>query len=520
MTGVIYIKTIQPSFYEGEFFQAAMSLLQNQKAKLIFILILAFAIRLAGISSRPIWYDEAFSILLSEQGPSAILSGTLAVDADSSAAEEHPPAYYFMLWSWIQAFGNSLVSVRMLSIIVSLGIVLCIYLIANHLFDPSTALTAAVISAILPFQVHYGQEIRMYGLLTFWLCLATLAFFKRQWIPFSVAAALAQYTHNLAAIYLIPLAFTPIFQKDWKTLRSLTLAGFTAIIMYSPWLIQLPAQVSKVTNSFWLEKPGFDKLFTLLLIYLPNLPLPNNLLPPGLLLATLTIALAAYQTYRAAKNNYGEAYHGLWLAYLAFMPPLLLWLVSQISPMYVERALLPSHAIVCIWLAWVFTKTRLPRPILFIAFAMIFLSASMGLYQHITYKSFPYGAFEQINENIKNRLNPGDVIIHSNKLTYLPSFYFDRELPQGYLIDLPGSATDTLSSATSQILNLTNYDNIEAASINATRIWLIIYQQSIDEFKQNNMMHPNLEYLNIKFRLNSVEALDNIRLFSYTRRIP
>jgi hypothetical protein len=162
----------------------------------------------------------------------------------------------------------------------------------------------------------------MYVLLTFWLCLATLTFLKRQWILFSIAAALAQYTHNLAAFYLIPLAFSPIFQTDWKTLRSLTLAGFAAIIMYSPWLIHLPAQISKVTSSFWIEKPGFEKLFTLFLIYLPHLPLPNNLLLPGLLLATLTIALAAFQTYRAQKEDPQKAKSGLWLAYLSFVPPL------------------------------------------------------------------------------------------------------------------------------------------------------------------------------------------------------
>ena len=213
------------------------SLLQNPKTKLILILTLALVIRLAGIDTRSIWYDEAFSVLLAEQGPAAILSGTLAADADLSAAEEHPPAYYFMLWSWMQAFGNSLVAVRMLSIIASLGIVFCAYLIAKHLFNRQTALTAALLTTILPFQIHYGQEIRMYVFMTFWLCLATLAFLKRQWILFAVTAALAQYTHNLAAFYLIPLAFTPVFQKDWKTLRSVTLAGFAAIIIYSPWLI-------------------------------------------------------------------------------------------------------------------------------------------------------------------------------------------------------------------------------------------------------------------------------------------
>jgi 4-amino-4-deoxy-L-arabinose transferase-like glycosyltransferase len=494
---------------------------QKPKTKLAFILVLALVTRLAGVASRPIWYDESFSILISEQGPSAILHGTLATDADSSAAEEHPPAYYFTLWGWMQAFGNSIVAVRMLSIIFSLGIIFCIYLIANHLFNKQTALTAALLTAILPFQIHYGQEIRMYVMLTFWLLLATHAFLKSQWILFCIAVTFAQYTHNLAAFYLIPLALTPVFQKDWKTLRSLSLAGFAAIIIYSPWLIQLPAQISKVTSSFWIEKPGIEKFFTLFLFYLPHLPLPNSLLLSGLLLATLIIALAAFQTYRAYKEDPQPAKRGLWLAYLAFTPPLLLWLASQVSPMYVERALLASHAIFCIWLALAFTQTKLPRPIQFFAFLLILLLAGIGFYQHLTYKGFPYGPYSALERSIQSRLEPGDVVIHSNKLTYLPSFYFDRNLPQSYLMDTLGGSTDTLSPATRKILHLADQENIESASANADRVWFIVFQQSIDEFTaQGFKTHPDIEYLNRNFTLTSTEIFDDVRLYVYTRRLP
>jgi len=497
------------------------SLLQNPKAKLIFILFLALGVRLVGIATRPIWYDEAFSILLAEQGPAAILSGTLTADADSSAAEEHPPAYYFTLWGWMQVFGNSLISVRLLSVALSLGIVFYIYLIASHLFDQQTALAAAFLSAILPFQIHYGQEIRMYVLLTFWLCLATYALLKRQWILFSIAAALAQYTHNLAAFYLIPLAFTPIFQKDWKTLRSLTLAGFAAIVIYSPWLIYIPAQLSKVTSSFWIERPGLEKIFTLILIYLPHLPLPNNLLLPGLLFAALTVTLAAFQTYRAQKEKSEHAKSGLWLAFLSFTPPLLLWLASQISPIYVERSLLPSHAIFCIWLAWAFTQTKLPRSIQLFVFTLILMSAGIGFYQHLAYKGFPYGSYAALDQSIQSRLRQGDVVIHSNKLTYLPSFYFDRDLPQSYLINAPGSSTDTLSPATRKILRLTYSENMESASKDAARVWFIIYQQSIDEYtSQGFQTHPDIEYLNTNFILTSTENLDDVMLYLYTRSAP
>lgn len=482
----------------------------KNKAALLLVVLLVLATRLVGIQSRPIWYDEAFSVLLAEQGPEAILSGTLAADADSSAAEEHPPAYYFLLWGWIQLFGGSLIAVRLLSVILSLGTIAFLYGIAHHLFDEQTALAAAFLAALLPFQIHYGVEIRMYGLLAFWLTLATLAMLKRQWILFSLATALAQYTHNLAAFYLIPLALTPIFQRDWKTFRNLALAGVAALGLYAPWLIQLPAQLSKVTSSFWIEKPGVEKLFTLFLMYLPHLPLPNSMLMAGLLVATLVIALAAFQTYRARSVS------GAWLAYLAFTPPLLLWLVSQAYPLYVERALLPSHVIFCLWLAWAFTQTKLPRPIQGFAFALILAAAGMGIYQHVTYKGFPYVS-PTLTQSIADRFGEGDVVIHSSKLSYLPLLYYDRALPQGFITDPANSNVDTLSPATQKILNLNSFADIEDGTENAVRVWFIIYQQSLDEYEEVNQVHPHLKYLDEHFTLEAIEEWDGVRLYLFHR---
>lgn len=210
-------------------------MLQIKNSTLISIVFLALTLRLAGIASRPIWYDEAFSILLAEKGPSTILAGTLSVDADVSSAEEHPPGYYFTLWAWIKLFGNSITSARMASILAGVGTMGFVELIAKQVFNETTAQAAAILMAALPFQVHYSQEIRMYAFLALWLSAVTYFYIKKQWIPFLIfSAALSQYTHNLAAIYLIPIALTPLIQRDWKTLRAVTLAGFSAIILYSP----------------------------------------------------------------------------------------------------------------------------------------------------------------------------------------------------------------------------------------------------------------------------------------------
>jgi uncharacterized membrane protein len=129
-------------------------------------------------------------------------------------------------------------------------------------------------AALAPFQIHYSQEIRMYSFLAMWLLLATYAYQRGSktgnwpwWIVFSVAAALAQYTHNLAAFYLVPLALLPILQKDWKTFRAVLLAGMGALLLYFPWALQLPAQFAKVQTAYWVERPDVSKLFTLLLVF-------------------------------------------------------------------------------------------------------------------------------------------------------------------------------------------------------------------------------------------------------------
>jgi len=487
----------------------------------LFLLVLTLGVRLAGIASRPIWYDEAFSILISEAGPSAILSGTLGAKANSAAAEEHPPAYYFMLWAWMKAFNNSLVSARMLSVLAGSGVVVTAYLLAKRLFNERLAGMAGLFAAILPFQVHYTQEIRMYVFLAFWLTLATYAFLRRQWILFAAFAALAQYTHNLAAIYLISLALAPLFQRDWKTLRALTLAGFAAIVLYSPWLIHLPAQLAKIRGNFWLQRPGPERLLTLFLYYLPNLPLPPSWLPGGLLLATLTVALAAYQTFRAGKQKLPEAKHGLWLAHLSFSPPVLLWLLSQVQPIYLERALLPSHVVFCIWLAWAVVKTNMPRLVQRIVFLSVVASSAMGLYQHMAYKGFPYGPYAALDQSLRARLEAGDIVIHSSKLSYLPAFYFDRTLPQVFIADPAGSEIDTLSAPTRQILGLHAVEDARSASGNASRVWFIIFQRSIEEFTTNGYeTHPHLKYFDENFDLESVEEWDNLRLYLYARRVP
>ncbi len=491
--------------------------------KIVAILILAFGVRLLGIASRPIWYDEAFAILFSEKGLSAMLYGTLA-PTGAGSADIHPLGYYTLLWLWTKFFGESLVATRLLSIIAGLISVYLVYLIAFEvLSDIRTARLSMLFAALAPFQVHYAQEIRMYSFLAMWLLLATYAYQRgsktgnwKWWGLFSVTAALAQYTHNLAAFYLITLALFPILQRDWKTLRAVTIAGVGALILYSPWAFQLPAQFSKIQSAYWVERPDISKLFTLLLVYITNTPLPTKVVAEVLAIVLIIISIGFIQTIRYTRQT--NTKDGLWLWYLSFAPPLFLFLFSQWRAVYIERALLPSGAIFCIWLAWVITKTNLPNIAQISLLGLLGISSVLGIYQHVTYVDFPYGPFREIDTSLRQRSQAQDVIVHSNKLSMLPAILFDRDLVQSFIGDQPGSSTDTLALATQQVLNIRAEKNIQSATRNARRVWYIIYQRSIEEYKANGYStHPDIEYLDSQYTRKLEENWGGLRVFLYTK---
>ena len=492
--------------------------------KIAAILILALLVRLLGIISRPIWYDEAFAILFSEKGLGAMLYGTLA-PTGAGSADIHPLGYYTFLWLWMKIFGESLVATRLLSIIAGLITVYLVYLIAfEALSDAKTARLSMLFAALAPFQVHYAQEIRMYSFLAMWLLLATYAYQRasktgnwRWWILFSVSAALAQYTHNLAAFYLIALALLPIIQKNWQALRAVMLAGVGALILYFPWAIQLPAQFSKIQSAYWVERPDVSKLFTLLIVYLTNTPLPTVLVAGVLAIALIIVIIGFIQTIRYSRQT--KAKDGLWLFYLSFAPPILLFSFSQWRPVYIERALLPSGAVFCIWLAWVIKKTNLPSVAQYTLLGLLGVSSVLGIHQHVTYHDFPYGPFRQLDLSLQERMEPQDVVVHSNKLSVLPAILFDRKLSQSFIGDPPGSRTDSLASATQQVLGIKSESNIQSATRNAERVWYIIYERSIEEQKAiGSPTLPDLEYLDSQYDLKSEETWDGLRVLLYTKK--
>lgn len=82
-----------------------MKQIRDVRVRVYLILLIALLVRLIGIVTRPIWYDEAFSILFSEKGLGQMLYGTLA-PTGAGSADIHPLGYYTLLWGWMKLLGS------------------------------------------------------------------------------------------------------------------------------------------------------------------------------------------------------------------------------------------------------------------------------------------------------------------------------------------------------------------------------------------------------------------------------
>lgn len=485
------------------------------------VMALAVLARLPGLWNKPLWYDEAFAVLFSSTGPKAMAYGTLAVQA-GVAADVHPLGYYTLLWAWTSMLGTSPIVLRSLSLLLGVATVYLGMRLAEELFGSRSAAAAGLLLALGPFPVHYAQEVRMYALMALLLLAATWAYHRallggtaQAWASFAVLAAMAQYTHALSATYLAALAATSLWRRDRRALRNTALAGLGALLLYLPWLLYLPSQISRLRWAYWVQRPGLAELVQTWLVFVGGLPLFPWVLVLGLIGTVLATALAVLGTVRAWRAGDPRAGRAAWCLYLAALPPALMFAFSYWQPVYLERALLASGLCFLLWMGWGVTRPQLGalyRRTAAAALATAFFAGLLGTY---TYRGYPYAPFAQLAWTLRGG---SERVVHSNKLSALPVAYYDRGRAPTYLADPPGSGSDTLALATQQVLGLLAEPDIETAAAGADRIALVVFDRELQDYRSLGFAeHPALKWLGDNYDRAGTEAFGELRVYHFER---
>ncbi|WP_458071925.1 glycosyltransferase family 39 protein [Rhodanobacter sp. BL-MT-08] len=132
-------------------------------AWLLIVVWIGLAARLLHIDSQPFWLDEALTYQRVHLG-----LGNLITDSFSN---RHMPSYFLMLQA-LSPFDPNNAGLRIPSALFGSASIAVVFAIARRVAGRAAAVVAALLMALSPLQVQYGQEARSYTLVTLLITVA------------------------------------------------------------------------------------------------------------------------------------------------------------------------------------------------------------------------------------------------------------------------------------------------------------------------------------------------------------
>lgn len=400
---------------------------KNWAFALILLLIYSLLIRSISLLKSSIWHDEGFSLMLASRSPIDIWLG--------SARDVHPPLYYEILHFWTEIFGNSVISVRSLSLVAGIMVVWLGYQIAFMISKKrNVALLAGLLLSLNPFLIRYSQEVRMYGILGVFLLIAIIGLIKvskdsKDWfgyVLYVIGVSAGLYTHYFTAmvviafwIYIVSIYFiknriTLITNWRWW------LANILALLIFLPWVPSMLAQFTRAQGLGWLSKTSIRTLNDTVWQFITFTDARQILVLIYWLVPILILGLVAYV---CIKDRSKEKFSRL-LALFTFLPLIIAILISFIRPVFHERYFVFSAIGLCLMMALAIYYIFLNNKYLAISIALIIVLIQLvgirNVYAQSNHQMSRVMGF--INQNYRT----GDRIISGELYVYFDGSYYNK----------------------------------------------------------------------------------------------
>lgn len=261
----------------------------NNAVLLSFFLVLGCYFRVINLESKIFWVDEiATAVRISGYTISEVTNDliqrnilnfndllvyqNLAPDKsfiDSwyalTKSPEHAPLYFVLTRLWMQIWGNSIVVMRSLSIVISLLTFPALYWLCQELFNKSfIAQIAVILMSISPFFVTYAQEARPYSLWTVSILVMGASLLrsirlnnKQSWLLYSISLIIGLYT-SLFSIYVA--LFQGIYvlligiENHSKVIKQYCKYSLISLIAFSPWIWIIVSHLDLLhENTSWMR---------------------------------------------------------------------------------------------------------------------------------------------------------------------------------------------------------------------------------------------------------------------------
>lgn len=210
-----------------------------------------------------IWTDEAFTLKL--------LRGELKDIIDWTAADVHPPLYYFYGKLFFDITGESLWVQKILTIIPQVGTLALIATLFRKRFGDAATFLALIFFTCIPCTMEFSVQIRMYSLSLFFVTLCGLYAYeayidnkKMAWVWVIAGALGAAYSHYFAfvsVIVIVGFLFLAILFTKRELLKNWAISAVCMIAGYLPWAGIFYEQVTRVRENYWIEEITPEVIF-------------------------------------------------------------------------------------------------------------------------------------------------------------------------------------------------------------------------------------------------------------------
>ncbi|MDB5224763.1 MAG: rane protein-like protein [Candidatus Adlerbacteria bacterium] len=158
----------------------------------------------------------------------------------------HVPLYHLVLHLWRTLLGDSVITARLLSLAFYMASIPALYALGKLAYNRNVGLFSAMLLSLSPFMNWYGNEIRMYTLLTLIVILNQYFFLKiwkarapGAWWGYGITIIFGVYTHYFFFLNLAAQAAFYLFRSDVfprKSFSKLLGMALVATIAIAPWI--------------------------------------------------------------------------------------------------------------------------------------------------------------------------------------------------------------------------------------------------------------------------------------------
>jgi hypothetical protein len=299
-------------------------------ACLIFLILIAFMMRINGYVRHSAWSDEIYSATIAGH-PFKPLIQTFT---DSG----NPPFYFMLLRFWFTLFGWSEETGTMLSAILGTLAVPALYVFVKPVFGRKTAFLAAFFLSICSFAISYSHEMRAYILKIFLSPVIAFAFLRildrisvRNLIIYVIFSAIIVNSHYYGILFVISnFIFYILYHRfsgsfKIKPFLRFLLANIFIVISFLPFFLY---QV--FVRDYYFDRTRTGDFLELTVVFI---------------IITIFSFVALYFRQRIAQSNFFENKKQLtFCSYIAFMPCtifVLAFIISFVKPMISFHYIMP-----------------------------------------------------------------------------------------------------------------------------------------------------------------------------------